>query len=415
MNKSILNKDLGRRLSGYAASAAALALIGTSANAQVIHSGPQNVVVELPDDYVEIDLDGDGISDFGFEMYSTGFYSGTASSFSYYNFNVGVVLNPRTDGYNNSWVAKTGVMSVQYYTYYKSTAYGLDMPMVAPLASNVAVDSSITYWGNVTTADYIGVLDYRWLNSWYYTASSGLIYYGMGEFAGESNYIGVRFHIGASVHYGWLRVAMAGDGSWLNIIDWAYESTANTGILTGDGSDNTGPSLSLSGVGASSSSELVTITINADEDIAALQSGDITVTNGTAVGVNQVSASEYEVSVQCNSYGVVTVSVGAGDAVDLYGNPSETAASISWTYYNLSLDMNTGEGISIYPNPVDNELFIELAGVADVSLISMNGSVVYQQERVTSHNINVSDFSPGVYLVQIKNDDGVLHRRVVIE
>ena len=48
--------------------------------------------------------------------------------------------------------------------------------------------------------------------------------------SGQSGYIGVEFKISGQTHYGWMEASVT--GSTLNLTSWAYESEANTSIVT---------------------------------------------------------------------------------------------------------------------------------------------------------------------------------------
>jgi len=64
---------------------------------------------------------------------------------------------------------------------------------------------------------------------------SGIFATTIGDFqANKSGYIGVKFDISGSTHYGWIRVMPSSDGTYCTILDYAYESTPNTGIIAGD-------------------------------------------------------------------------------------------------------------------------------------------------------------------------------------
>lgn len=55
-----------------------------------------------------------------------------------------------------------------------------------------------------------------------------------GNFVGQQGFIGVRFPIGASTHYGWIKFETPGDLSAGTVIDWAYETDDDTAINAGD-------------------------------------------------------------------------------------------------------------------------------------------------------------------------------------
>ncbi len=82
--------------------------------------------------------------------------------------------------------------------------------------------------------------------------SSTFSYYdggGYGEFLNATGYTGIRMTNGPDVYYGWMQVAVANyDNTNITgtLIDWAYQSTPNTAILTGDiGSSVPEPSRAL--------------------------------------------------------------------------------------------------------------------------------------------------------------------------
>ena len=79
-----------------------------------------------------------------------------------------------------------------------------------------------------------------------------------------------------------------------------------------------------------------------------------------------------------------------------------------------------GEGINelsssleIYPNPVNDKLYIETdAIVEDVTIYNVVGNVVYKMVD-GQRTIDVSDLSEGVYFVKVRSDKGEVLKRVV--
>jgi hypothetical protein len=55
-----------------------------------------------------------------------------------------------------------------------------------------------------------------------------------GNFLGQEGFVGVRFDISGSTHYGWARVEVSADGKTLTVKDYAYDQTAGTAIAAGD-------------------------------------------------------------------------------------------------------------------------------------------------------------------------------------
>ena len=72
---------------------------------------------------------------------------------------------------------------------------------------------------------------------------------------------------------------------------------------------------------------------------------------------------------------------------------------------------------SIYPNPAKTELTIVASENASLEISDISGKVIaynYSIVANTTHKIAVSDFSAGVYLVRIYNDNYSTTERVVI-
>jgi hypothetical protein len=85
----------------------------------------------------------------------------------------------------------------------------------------------------------------------------------------------------------------------------------------------------------------------------------------------------------------------------------------------------TGSGVKVYPNPViDNisvELFGENSGSFSITIINMGGTIVFS-DRISFIegywqiiNIPVSSFSRGLYFVRILGGDGIISRTFKID
>ena len=130
-----------------------------------------------------------------------------------------------------------------------------------------------------------------------------------------------------------------------------------------------------------------------------------------------VSDTEFTVDILADDFGMVEVELMAGTVEDNYGNVNEAAAILSYEYIESSdvLDLKDQQGVSIYPNPVSNELHVGLEDEAGIQLINMNGQIVYEQEGVLDHTIDVNGFSPGLYILQVRNDQKIVQYKVVIQ
>ncbi|HCE58217.1 MAG TPA: hypothetical protein DER09_10410, partial [Prolixibacteraceae bacterium] len=73
--------------------------------------------------------------------------------------------------------------------------------------------------------------------------------------------------------------------------------------------------------------------------------------------------------------------------------------------------------IRIYPNPASEVLNVTVENqLEEISIISVTGTLIYCNNRVGTRNtkIDVSGFTPGMYIVQLKNADGSTHAQKIV-
>lgn len=79
-------------------------------------------------------------------------------------------------------------------------------------------------------------------------------------------------------------------------------------------------------------------------------------------------------------------------------------------------DLNSNNSVSVYPNPVQNELFISSNNVdkTTVKVIDLNGNVVIQKILSTSVNsVDTSILTKGMYLIQVSSNEGTTTKKVI--
>jgi len=108
--------------------------------------------------------------------------------------------------------------------------------------------------------------------------------------------------------------------------------------------------------------------------------------------------------------GTVTVTATANDA------SGETATMIV-TISNQSTGVNelASQKINIYPNPVKNQLFIELDNqeVTEITIIDYSGRIVKTITNNNAKSIDVSDLTQGIYILKVATENGVLTNRFI--
>ena len=97
---------------------------------------------------------------------------------------------------------------------------GLDYLLPQPLAYGVEIGEP-----PATTFDWY---EHGSFNAASYTSGAS------GPFAGEENaYLGIRFEADDGLHYGWIRMSVAGDYPGTTIHDWAWNTTPGQGLWAG--------------------------------------------------------------------------------------------------------------------------------------------------------------------------------------
>lgn len=185
-----MNKAYSKSLKKYGALSASVLLAGSKvANAQIVYT-------DIPDEIVDgnsvfIDLNDDMVNDFEIIQETTSY--GTYTGISTYGFTASNVVKQ------------------------DHSTFGVELATALSASDNI---SSGSEW---STANYsLGLQS----NS----------YFGgdIGYFGGQGDkYIGVRFDISGSVHYGWILVNVASDASSTTVKSYAYNTTPNESLEAG--------------------------------------------------------------------------------------------------------------------------------------------------------------------------------------
>jgi hypothetical protein len=93
---------------------------------------------------------------------------------------------------------------------------------------------------------------------------------------------------------------------------------------------------------------------------------------------------------------------------------SDTSACVPIT--NLVLGSFSPERLTIYPNPVSDELIIEIKGnnvETYFEILNLTGQVVYRGNVLQKTAVKTSEFNSGVYLVKIKNGKSYAFKKII--
>lgn len=75
------------------------------------------------------------------------------------------------------------------------------------------------------------------------------------------------------------------------------------------------------------------------------------------------------------------------------------------------------EGLSFYPNPVSNgKIYITSKSTLDkeITIFDVLGKKVFQTV-INSKELNISNLSPGVYIIKIKENEATATRKLIVK
>ncbi|MGM0573964.1 MAG: T9SS type A sorting domain-containing protein, partial [Bacteroidota bacterium] len=127
-----------------------------------------------------------------------------------------------------------------------------------------------------------------------------------------------------------------------------------------------------------------------------------------------IEPGEYPYTATAEGYKEVTDTIEVIDS-DLSVEVTMETDDTGFTFADLS-------NVTIYPNPADDRLFIELDNEGDhsvtISLINIHGQVVRSQHvsdpGVTRVRLTIDDLLPGMYMLRITVGDRYLIERVIL-
>ena len=197
-NQNSTTSKLDAKLLAYCAAASGALLATPPAEAAVIYSGFRNIAVTGSYVYYYVDIDGDGTNDFKFMP---------ANMRPHYGFVEIIPINV------NAVAWEIVATSNSFFK-----PYGLP-------------------YGQSITPELNWMKGFLKLNAGRWTQFFNVVY---GPFPNKTGYLGIKFYISGSKHFGWMQyhgsnINSPGQYASGTIIDWAYESTDNGTIPAGAG------------------------------------------------------------------------------------------------------------------------------------------------------------------------------------
>ena len=228
----------------------------------------------------------------------------------------------------------------------------------------------------------------------------------------DHQYVGLRFASnGSDIHYGWAEISINAGGTDVIIHGWAYETTLNAPIMTGN-TNSLVSQITVTGAGGATSINTSGGTL---QMIATLTPStnliDSTVTWSVkdSTGSATIDANGLLTSV---SNGIVVVTATANDGAGTSGSANITLQSGA-----AGVALADNEEMSIYPNPANNFFLVQSQSrIRKVEMYDMVGALVREVESTGKNvTIDVSDETNGIYFVKVYAVNGTYTQRVIIK
>lgn len=136
-------------------------------------------------------------------------------------------------------------------------------------------------------------------------------------------------------------------------------------------------------------------------------------------GTNGNTVEHYKIIDGGHTWPGGTINTGSGNT-----NRDFNASKEIWRFFSQypkgvanSIDDVSGNGISLYPNPATNVVYVKADNnvVNHVTVTDMQGRVVLQQNADNIQHINVSQLQAGSYIVKMHSNTASTVRRIVVQ
>ncbi len=260
-----------KKMMQYATSAAAFLSLNQAGAAVVYTDLDPDQVIGGEGAEFALDLNSDGTDDFNFSIYS---FSGAGTYYGIsFTYGVKVAFASALNG--NEFMGE-----IVTYSGYS----GVYAPVLAAGEGINSEDSFADGAASLALSVQISVLGFPYYS---YVAGNWL--------DTDNAFMGVRLNIDKDRYYGWIRLSVSDDAGTITIHDYAYQSTANEAIFTGQtATDIQNPGITGASIFAYGSQ----LTIGLPEDIAEAQatvydlSGKMVIDLGTLSGTRTIACSD---------------------------------------------------------------------------------------------------------------------------
>ena len=98
---------------------------------------------------------------------------------------------------------------------------------------------------------------------------------------------------------------------------------------------------------------------------------------------------------------------GGSYTVSVEGSTGCTANETIMVNSQLSIEESSNNSVSVYPNPTSSNISIETDGSFTYQIVNINGQILLNGTANNVETLNLESFAPGVYFVNLTNDNQV--------
>ena len=210
--------------------------------------------------------------------------------------------------------------------------------------------------------------------------------------------------IANATSYIWSLPNGATGASTTNSIDVDFGTTAISGNITVKGTNNCGDG----------TISTLPLTVNVKPTTPVITLNGLVLQSDAPNGnqwydqnglINGATTQSHTVTVNGDYYVIVTLS----------GCSSDPSNTINVIVTNIEV-LESGRVVKVYPNPVSNELVIEIEGnngKVNLDILNSIGQVVFKGYLVEKTTIKTSNFAPGVYLIKLENGSTFEFKKII--
>jgi len=206
--------------------------------------------------------------------------------------------------------------------------------------------------------------------------------------------------------YVWTLPSGATGTSTTNAITVDFGTSATTGDITVKGANSCGDG----------TASTLPITVNIKPTTPIITLNGLVLQSDALVG-NQWFNQNGLINGATNQNHTVTVDGDYYVIVSLSGCSSDPSNTINVTVTGIEV-FELGRVFKVYPNPVLNELIIEIEGnneTVNFDILNAIGQVVFKGNLVDKTTVQTSDFSHGVYLIKLENGKTFEFKKIIKE